>query len=97
MPLFWNLRPAIQLAIATVIQVPWPRGSISIKVRGLRSSRKVLGMDLLGCPVDDWVIYIHSAYTALTVHQNVKLYFLSEGSVAVADPLRQIHREHLAL
>ena len=35
-------------------------------------------MDLL-VALSTTVIYIHSAYTALTVHQNVKLYFLSEG------------------
>ena len=76
MPLFWNLRPAIQLAIATVIQF-WP-GQYFYKGAWTALKQKVLGMDLL-VALSTTVIYIHSAYTALTVHQNVKLYFLSEG------------------
>ena len=76
MPLFWNLRPAIQLAIATVIQF-WP-GQYFYKGAWTVLKQKVLGMDLL-VALSTTVIYIHSAYTALTVHQNVKLYFLSEG------------------
>lgn len=76
MPLFWNLRPAIQLAIATVIQ--FLPGQYFYKSAWNALKQKVFGMDLL-VAMSTTVIYIHSAYTALTVHQNVKLYFLSEG------------------
>ena len=76
MPLLWNLRPGIQLAIATVIQF-WP-GQYFYKGAWTALKQKVLGMDLL-VALSTTVIYVHSAYTALTVHNNVKLYFLSEG------------------
>jgi len=76
MPLFWNMRPAIQLVIATVIQF-WP-GSYFYKGAWRSLSQKVMGMDFL-VALSTTVIYLHSAYTTFTVHENVKLYFLSEG------------------
>ena len=76
MPLFWNMRPAIQLVIATLIQF-WP-GMYFYKSAWSSLRRRAMGMDLL-VALSTTVIYIHSAYTALTVRQNVKLYFLSEG------------------
>ena len=76
MPLFWNLHPLAQLAIASVLQF-WP-GAYFYKgaYRALRQG--VLGMDFL-VAVSTTVIYLHSACIALTVHHDVKLYFLSEG------------------
>ena len=76
MPLFWNMRPMIQLIIATLIQF-WP-GMYFYKGAWSSLKQKVLGMDFL-VALSTTVIYVHSAYTALTVHENVKLYFLSEG------------------
>lgn len=76
MPLFWDMRPAIQLAIATVIQF-WP-GSYFYKGAWRSLKQKIMGMDFL-VALSTTVIYIHSAYTTFTVHENVKLYFLSEG------------------
>ena len=76
MPLFWNLHPLAQLVIASVLQF-WP-GAYFYKgaYRALRQG--VLGMDFL-VAVSTTVIYLHSACIALTVHHDVKLYFLSEG------------------
>ena len=76
MPLFWNLHPLAQLAIASVLQF-WP-GAYFYKgaYRALRQG--VLGMDFL-VAVSTTVIYLHSTCIALTVHHDVKLYFLSEG------------------
>lgn len=45
MPLFWNLRPAIQLAIATVIQ--FLPGQYFYKSARNALKQKVFGMDLL--------------------------------------------------
>lgn len=76
MPLFWNMRPLIQLVIATVIQF-WP-GSYFYRGAWNSLKQRVMGMDLL-VALSTSVIYLHSAYTTFTVHENVKLYFLSEG------------------
>lgn len=76
MPLFWNMRPIIQLVIATLIQLG--PGMHFYKSAWLSLRRRVMGMDLL-VALSTTVIYAHSAYTALTVRSNVKLYFLSEG------------------
>ena len=76
MPLFWNMRPAIQLVIATLIQ--FRPGMYFYKSAWASLRQKVLGMDFL-VALSTTVIYLHSAYTVFTVHENVKLYFLSEG------------------
>lgn len=76
MPLFWNLHPLIQLAIASVLQF-WP-GAYFYKGAYKTLRQGVLGMDFL-VAVSTTVIYLHSACIALTVHHDVKLYFLSEG------------------
>ena len=76
MPLFWNLHPLAQLAIASVLQF-WP-GAYFYKGAYKALRQGVLGMDFL-VAVSTTVIYLHSAYIALTVHHDVKLYFLSEG------------------
>ena len=76
MPLFWNLHPLIQLAIASVLQF-WP-GAYFYKGAYKALRQGVLGMDFL-VAVSTTVIYLHSACIALTVHHDVKLYFLSEG------------------
>ena len=76
MPLFWNLHPLAQLAIASVLQF-WP-GAYFYKGAYKALRLGVLGMDFL-VAVSTTVIYLHSACIALTVHHDVKLYFLSEG------------------
>lgn len=76
MPLFWNLHPLAQLAIASVLQF-WP-GAYFYKGAYRTLRQGVLGMDFL-VAVSTTVIYLHSACIALTVHHDVKLYFLSEG------------------
>lgn len=76
MPLFWNLHPLIQLAIASVLQF-WP-GAYFYKGAYKALRQGVLGMDFL-VAMSTTVIYLHSACIALTVHHDVKLYFLSEG------------------
>ena len=76
MPLFWNLHPLAQLAIASVLQF-WP-GAYFYKGAYKTLRQGVLGMDFL-VAVSTTVIYLHSACIALTVHHDVKLYFLSEG------------------
>ena len=76
MPLFWNLHPLAQLAIASVLQF-WP-GAYFYKGAYKALRQGVLGMDFL-VAVSTTVIYLHSACIALTVHHDVKLYFLSEG------------------
>jgi P-type Cu2+ transporter len=76
MPLFWDMRPVIQLVIATLLQF-WP-GQYFYKSAWESLKQKILGMDFL-VALSTTVIYIHSAYTVFTVHENVKLYFLSEG------------------
>lgn len=76
MPLFWNMRPIVQLIIATLIQF-WP-GMYFYKGAWGSLKQKILGMDFL-VALSTTVIYIHSTYTVFTVDQNVKLYFLSEG------------------
>ena len=76
MPLFWNLHPLIQLAIASVLQF-WP-GAYFYKGAYKTLRQGALGMDFL-VAVSTTVIYLHSACIALTVHHDVKLYFLSEG------------------
>ena len=76
MPLFWNLHPLIQLAIASMLQF-WP-GAYFYKGAYKTLRQGVLGMDFL-VAVSTTVIYLHSACIALTVHHDVKLYFLSEG------------------
>jgi len=76
MPLLWNMRPMIQLVIATVLQF-WP-GSYFYRGAWRSLKQRVMGMDFL-VALSTTVIYLHSAYTTFTVHENVKLYFLSEG------------------
>ena len=76
MPLFWNLHPLAQLAIASVLQF-W-LGAYFYKGAYKALRLGVLGMDFL-VAVSTTVIYLHSACIALTVHHDVKLYFLSEG------------------
>ncbi|MBE6018765.1 MAG: HAD family hydrolase [Clostridiales bacterium] len=75
MPLMWGMRPLIQLLFATAVQF-WPG---SYFYRGAYRSLKegVLGMDFL-VALSTTIIYLYSAYVTFTVHQNTKVYFLSE-------------------
>lgn len=75
MPLLWDMRPAIQLVLATVVQF-WP-GMYFYKgaYRSLKAG--VFGMDFL-VALSTTIIYIYSAYTTFTVFHNTKIYFLSE-------------------
>lgn len=75
MPLLWDMRPAIQLVLATVVQF-WP-GMYFYKgaYRSLKAG--VFGMDFL-VALSTTIIYIYSAYTTFTVFYKTKIYFLSE-------------------
>ena len=75
MPLMWDMRPIIQLVLATVVQF-WP-GQYFYKGAYRALKEKVLGMDFL-VALSTSIIYIYSAYTTFTVFHNTKVYFLSE-------------------
>lgn len=75
MPLLWNMRPAIQLAIATVVQF-WP-GQYFYRGAYRALKERVLGMDFL-IALSTSIIYVYSAYVTFTVRQNTQVYFLSE-------------------
>lgn len=76
MPLLWDLPPFVQLVIATALQFGPGLYFYRNALRGLRS--KTLGMDLL-IALSTTVIYLYSAVVCFTVHQEIKLYFLSDG------------------
>lgn len=75
MPLMWGLRPGVQLVLATVVQF-WP-GMYFYRAAYRALREKMLGMDFL-VALSTSIIYVYSAYTTFTSHNNVKLYFLSE-------------------
>jgi Cu+-exporting ATPase len=76
MPLLWDLPPFVQLVLATVLQFGPGLYFYRNAVRGLRS--KTMGMDLL-IALSTTVIYLYSAVVCFTVHDEIKLYFLSDG------------------
>ena len=73
MPLLWDLHPYVQLALASIVQ--FGPGMYFYK-GALRSLKEHMpGMDFL-VAVSTSVIYVYSLTTALTVHSEIKLYFL---------------------
>lgn len=76
MPIFWISAPWIQLMLATLLQFGpgcwFYRGCL----RAIRSRQ--LNMDVL-IALSTTVIYLYSAALTLTVHEDIKLYFLCEG------------------
>lgn len=76
MPLLWDLPPFVQLVLATALQFGPGLYFYRNAIRGLRS--KTMGMDLL-IALSTMVIYLYSAVVCFTVHQEIKLYFLSDG------------------
>lgn len=75
-PIFWSPAPWIQLMLATLLQF----GPGCCFYRGcLRAIRgRQLNMDVL-IALSTTVIYLYSAALTLTVHEDIKLYFLCEG------------------
>lgn len=75
-PIFWIPAPWIQLMLATLLQFGpgccFYRGCL----RAIRSRQ--LNMDVL-IALSTTVIYLYSAALTLTVHEDIKLYFLCEG------------------
>ena len=75
-PIFWISAPWIQLMLATLLQFGpgcwFYRGCL----RAIRSRQ--LNMDVL-IALSTTVIYLYSAALTLTVHEDIKLYFLCEG------------------
>lgn len=75
-PIFWIFAPWIQLMLATLLQFGpgcwFYRGCL----RAIRSRQ--LNMDVL-IALSTTVIYLYSAALTLTVHEDIKLYFLCEG------------------
>lgn len=76
MPLLWDLNPYIQLTLASIVQFGaggryFYRGAL----RALKN--KAMSMDVL-IAVSTTVIYVYSAVVTFTVHDGVRLYFLSE-------------------
>ena len=76
MPLLWDLPPRFQFVLATVLQF-WP-GLYFVRnaIRGLKNCS--LGMDLL-VALSTTAIYVYSTVVALTVTENIKLYYLCDG------------------
>lgn len=75
MPLMWDMRPVIQLVLASVVQF-WP-GQYFYKGAYRALKQKILGMDFL-VALSTTIIYIYSAYVTFSVFLNTKVYFLSE-------------------
>lgn len=76
MPLFWNLHPYVQLALATAVQF-WP-GMHFYRGAWRALKNRSLGMDFL-IALSTTVIYLYSAVVTFTVRDEIQLYFLSEG------------------
>ena len=76
MPLLWDLPPIVQLIDATILQVVSGRYFYKKAFHGLLN--KTMNMDLL-VSLSTTVIYLYSAYTALTATEEIKLYFLCQG------------------
>ena len=75
MPLLWDMRPIIQLVLASVVQfypgMYFYKGAVRALKKGL------IGMDFL-IALSTSVIYFYSAYVTFTVFNDTKVYFLSE-------------------
>lgn len=76
MPLLWNLHPYVQLVLATLVQF-WP-GLYFYRGAWRALKNRTLGMDFL-IALSTTVIYLYSAVITFTVHEDIQLYFLSEG------------------
>ena len=74
MPLFWGLNPYVQLFFATIVQFGPGRVYYKGALRSVRGG--ALNMDLL-ITLSTTIIYLHSAYITFTVHQDIKVYFMS--------------------
>ncbi len=75
LPLLWNPSPYLQLALATLILV----GPARVFARGAtRALHGGANMDVL-IVLSTCLVYGYSTYLALTVHEDIKLYYLCEG------------------
>ena len=75
-PIFWSPAPWVQFLLATLLQFGPGRYFYRGAFRALASRQ--MSMDFL-IAFSTTVIYIYSTVLALTVRENVKLYFLCEG------------------
>ena len=75
-PLMWELSPKLQLLIGTVLQFGPGRHFYKGALRDAKNKNP--GMDTL-VALSTTVIYLYSAYVALTARSNIKLYFVSDG------------------
>lgn len=75
-PLMWELSPKLQLLIGTILQFGPGRHFYKGALRDLRNKNP--GMDTL-VALSTTVIYLYSAFIALTAKSNIKLYFMSDG------------------
>lgn len=75
-PILWGLAPIIQFILATLLQVFPGRYFYRGFYRAIKS--KQLNMDFL-IALSTTIIYVYSTYLALTVHEDIQLYYLCEG------------------
>lgn len=75
-PILWGPAPIIQFILATLLQVFPGRYFYRGFYRAIKS--KQLNMDFL-IALSTTIIYLYSTFIALTVHEDIQLYYLCEG------------------
>ncbi len=75
-PMLWGLAPIIQFILATLLQLLPGRQFYRGFYRAIKS--KQLNMDFL-ITLSTTTIYLYSTFLALTVHEDIQLYFMCEG------------------
>lgn len=75
-PILWGLAPIIQFILATLLQLFPGRYFYRGFYRAIKS--KQLNMDFL-IALSTTIIYLYSTFLALTVHEDIQLYYLCEG------------------
>ncbi len=75
-PILWGPAPIIQFILATLLQVFPGRYFYRGFYRAVKS--KQLNMDFL-IALSTTIIYLYSTFIALTVHEDIQLYYLCEG------------------
>ncbi len=75
-PILWGPAPIIQFILATLLQVFPGRYFYRGFYRAVKS--KQLNMDFL-IAFSTTIIYLYSTFIALTVHEDIQLYYLCEG------------------
>lgn len=75
-PILWGLAPILQFVLATLLQIFPGRYFYRGFYRAIKS--KQLNMDFL-IALSTTIIYVYSTYLALTVYEDIQLYYLCEG------------------